>query len=362
MTKKSETPSLESLRGDIDATDAEIAALLGRRAALAVEIGRLKRERGLPVYAPEREAAIHERIARLAPAPLEGERLKPVWREIIAVCRALEEPLKVAYMGPPGTFSHQAALQRFGAACDYQPQAGIDDVFHAVERGVAAAGVVPIENSTEGPVTATHDCLLESPLMIGGELVLSVHQHLAAAAETTLADVRIVLSHAQALAQCRRWLTGHLSGVPVREVASTSLAAERASREKGAAAIAGEASVRLHGLAVLAESIEDRPDNATRFLVIGAANPPPTGADRTSVVFQVRNESGSLYRALMHFKLHDVNLTRIESRPARNPWEYSFFVDMEGHRDDPRLAATLEEVAKNTSGFRWLGSYPAWKA
>ena len=348
---------LETLRQEIDECDRQITALLNRRASAAKEIGRIKRENGQSVFAPEREKAVYEKVAKLSEGPLKGQNLQAIYREIMSACIALEKPTRIACLGPKGTFTHQAAINKFGTSMEYLPEPEIRDVFLAVARSHADYGVVPIENSTEGSVNATQDMLMESDLKICSEIFLEIHQNLVAACG--LRDVKLVVSHPNALAQCRQWLAANLPGVPVREVPSTALAAERASREDGVAAVASEAAARLYELDCVVRGIEDKPDNTTRFLVLAQSFGGPSGDDRTSIVFSTRHESGSLYSALMPFKANSVNLTRIESRPSRRiKWEYSFFVDLEGHANDPRIDMTLKEVEEQTDEFKLLGSYP----
>lgn len=349
--------ALEPLREGIDRIDREIVRLLNERAGLAQEVGRIKLEAGHPIFAPEREKAVYEKVAALNAGPLPVRSLQAVYREIMSACIALEKPLRVAYLGPQGTFTQEAALRKFGGSVEYLPQPQVRDVFLAVSRNHADYGVVPVENSTEGSVNATSDMLLESDLTICSEILLQIHQCLLA--NCPLAEVKIVVSHPVALPQCRQWLAANLPGIPTREVASTALAAERASREYGVAAIASETAAALHGLSHVIRCIEDRPDNATRFLVLGAVPARPSGEDRTSIVFSLRNEAGSLYEALLPFKDAGLNLTRIESRPSKKVnWEYAFFVDLEGHAEDPRVAAVLARMKAATDDFRVLGSYP----
>lgn len=348
---------LDDLRRDIDSCDREIVELLNRRAKAALEIGKIKRGEGKAVFAPEREKAVYDKVAGLSAGPLAGRSLHAIYREVMSACIALEKPTRIAYLGPKGTFTHQAAIEKFGSAMDYLPQPEIRDVFLAVQRGHADYGVAPVENSTEGSVNATQDALMETDLRICSEIFLEIHQNLIMNCE--LGEVRLVVSHPQAVGQCRGWLAGHLAGVPVREVSSTSLAAERASREPGVAAIASSAAASLYELKNRIEGIEDKQGNMTRFIILAHEYGGPSGDDRTSIVFSVRHEAGSLYNALLPFKSCGVNLTRIESRPSKKKnWEYAFFVDLEGHAQDPKIAETLAEVERNTDDFVLLGSYP----
>lgn len=350
---------LDDWRSRINDLDNQILHLLNQRAEAALQIGALKRQRDLPSYAPEREAEIVTRLTTRNPGPLPPESIQAVWREIVSGCRALERPLTVAYLGPPATFTHQAALQHFGDAAGYRPARSVADVFDEVERGRVEYGVVPVENSTEGAVNVTLDRLIDSDAVICGELYLTVGQHLLARARD-LDEVKTVASHPQALAQCRGWLAQHLPEAPVHEVSSTAAAAELAAADVTVAAIASELAARLYRVPVLRARIEDNPHNATRFLVIGRQGPGASGRDKTSILFAMRNEPGALYRILEPFARRGLNLTRIESRPAkRRPWEYVMFVDFEGHRTTAAVASALDEVRERTLFLKVLGSYPA---
>jgi chorismate mutase/prephenate dehydratase len=351
--------SLDDWRSRINDLDNQILNLLNQRAEAALQIGDLKRRQDLPSYAPEREAEIVARLTASNPGPLPADTVRAVWREILSGCRALEAPLTIAYLGPRATFTHQAARQRFGAAVKYAPARSIADIFDDVERGAADFGVVPVENSTEGAVNVTLDRLIDAEVRICGELYLPIAQHLLSAAPD-LAGVKTVMSHPQGLAQCRNWLAAHLPDVPVQEVSSTAAAAEVAARDMTVAAIASELAGELYGVPVLRPRIEDNPHNSTRFLVLGPRIPNPTGRDKTSILFAMRNEPGVLYRILEPFARRGLNLTKIESRPAKQrPWEYVMFLDLEGHHGTPDVAAALGEVRERTLFFKVLGSYPA---
>ncbi len=348
---------MDELRGEIDGCDRQIVELLNRRAAAASEIGKLKQKDGKSVFAPEREKAVYEKVVSLSSGPLTAKNLQAIYREVMSACISLEMPTRIAYLGPPGTFSHQAAIQKFGSSMDYYPQPEIRDVFLAVSRGHADYGIVPIENSTEGSVNETNDMLMQTSLKICSEVFLEVHQNLVS--NSRMNEIKLVASHHNALAQCRQWLAGNLPGVPVREVPSTALAAERASREPGVAAIASEVAASLYSLSNIVRAIEDIPGNATRFVVLGTAFGGPSGDDRTSVMFSLRHESGSLYGALLPFKSNGINMTRIESRPSKKlNWDYSFLVDIEGHATDPKIEQALKAVQEHTDEFVVLGSYP----
>ncbi len=348
---------MDEMREVIDKCDREIVRLLNERAQAAREIGRIKKKAKQSVFAPDREMAVYEKVSALNQGPLPERSLFAVYREIMSGCIALEAPTRVSYLGPPGTFSHEAALQKFGASMEYLPAPEIRDVFLAITRGHAEYGIVPIENSTEGSVNATSDMLMETDLKICAEIFLKIHQNLLYNGE--LLRIKLVVSHPSALAQCRSWLTANLPGVPVREVASTALAAERAAREAGVAAVASEAIATLHSFNRIERVIEDEPNNTTRFIVLAKTFAGPTSDDRTSLLFSVTHKAGSLYQALEAFKANGINLTRIESRPSKKTkWEYCFFVDIEGHVEDPAVAHTLAELKPAIDELTVLGSYP----
>ncbi len=351
---------LDRLRTEIDALDAELLELLQRRARLAQRIGAAKA--GAPAYRPEREAEVLRRVAARGGDPLPAEALTRIYREVISACRGLEQAIRVAYLGPPGTFSEQAVRRHFGGGVEALPAAVIDEAFRRCESGDAHFAVVPVENSTEGAVGRSLDLLLVTPLKICGEVELRVQQNLMAKAGP-LAAVQRVYSHAQSLAQCSAWLNQHLPRAERVPVASNAEAAERASREPGAGAIAGEAAAERYGLQLLARAIEDDPNNTTRFLVLGALEPAATGRDRTSLVMSAENKPGAVHALLTPLAENGVSMTRIESRPARAMrsalWEYVFFIDLEGHASDARVAAALEALRRKAPFLKVLGSYPA---
>ena len=352
---------LDRLRKDVDALDAELLALLQKRARLAQRIGALKG--GAPAYRPERESEVLRRVAAQAGAPLAAEAATRVFREIISACRGLEEELCIAYLGPEGTFSEQAVRKHFGGAVRAEAGASIDEVFRRCESGAAQYAVVPAENSTEGAVGRTLDLLLVTPLRICGEVELRVHQNLMAAGGVALAAVKRVYAHAQSLAQCAGWLDRNLPAVERVPVASNAEAAKRAAAEPGSAAIAGEAAASRFGHALLARAIEDDPNNTTRFLVLGNLDAAPTGRDRTSLVMSAENKPGAVHALLSPLAANRVSMTRIESRPSKAMrsalWEYVFFIDVEGHQKDERVAAALAELRQKAPFLKVLGSYPA---
>jgi chorismate mutase/prephenate dehydratase len=350
---------IEKLRREIDALDDELAALIQRRAGLAQKIGALKK--GAPAYRPEREAEILKRLVGKT-GILPAERMAGVFREIISACRGLEQAIRVSYLGPEGTFSEQAVRKHFGRAVEALPAASVDEAFRRCESGAAQFTVVPAENSTEGAVGRTLDLLLATPLRICGEIELRVQQNLLSRSEN-LSSIRKIYSHAQSLGQCNGWLAQNLSNAERIPVSSNAEAARRAADEGGAAAaIAGEAAAERYQLGILARAIEDDPNNTTRFLVLGNLEPAPTGRDRTSLVMSAENKPGAVHALLTPLAQHRVSMTRIESRPARARsalWEYVFFIDVEGHQKDERVAAALAELKRLAPYLKILGSYPA---
>lgn len=351
---------LAAIRADIDDLDTQLLALLNRRAACAQKVGEIKARHGADgqIYRPEREAQVLRRIQALNRGPLADETATFFFREVMSACLALEKPLGVAFLGPLGTFSESAAVKQFGHAAALLPQVTFDDVFREVESGHADYAVVPVENSTEGVVGRTMDLLLATPLTICGEVVLRVHQHLLSTV-TALDQVTKVYSHIQSLGQCHEWLNRLLPDVPRISVSSNALAAQKAAEEAGAAAIAGEAaSVRYH-LPKLAENIEDEPNNTTRFLVLGRHDGGPSGRDKTSLIMSAPNRTGALHDLLEPLAAAGVSMTRLESRPARNAlWEYVFYVDIDGHREDAQVKTALAELAGRAAYLKVLGSYP----
>ena len=355
---------IKKLRLEIDALDAKMLALLKRRAALVRKIGALKG--GTPAYRPERESEILRRIAAQTRAgagkggDLSAANAVTVFREIISACRALEQDIRVAYLGPQGTFSEQAVRKHFGQAVEALPASSIDEVFRSAESVAAQFAVVPAENSTDGVVGRTLDLLLFTPLRICGEIELRVRQNLLSRAPKRAA-VKRVYSHTQSLAQCNGWLNQNLPNAERVQVSSNAEAARRASKEKGTAAIAGEAAAALYRLKVLGRGIEDDPNNTTRFLVLGQIDPAPTGKDRTSLVMSAENKPGAVHALLSPIAANGVSMSRIESRPAKARsarWEYVFFIDLEGHQADAKVAAAIGELKRRAPFFKILGSYP----
>lgn len=353
---------LDEVRAKIDSIDEKIQTLINDRARLAQLVGISKTREGRTVdfYRPEREAQVLRMARERNNGPLRDEEILRLFREIMSACLAQQEPLKVAFLGPEGTFTQTAVLSHFGHSVRALPLASIDEVFHEVEAANADFGVVPIENSTEGTVNHTLDRFLLSPLKICGEVELRIHHNLMGVMNSLGRIVRIC-SHPQSLAQCRAWLNEHLPNVEQVPVSSNAEGARRARDEKGSAAIAGQTAAEVYGLKVLAAEIEDRSDNTTRFLVLGRKLFAPSGEDRTTLLVSVSHTDapGALSRLLEPLARYRISMTRIESRPShRRKWDYVFFVDFEGHADEPHVAKALAELKKRSSLFRVLGSYP----
>jgi chorismate mutase/prephenate dehydratase len=352
--------SIDALRAHIDRIDAKLLALLNRRARLAIRIGQRKRHNQASIYSPAREKRIFQRLEAANPGPLPRESLRPIFREIISACLSLEQQLRVAFLGPLGTFSHQAAREQFGAHSLPVPVDSIADVFDEVEHGRAEYGIVPVENSTEGVVAATLDRFVTSPLSIKAEVLLRVEQCLLSRSARR-DGVRQIVSHPQSLGQCRQWLAQHFPGVPQVEVASNAQAAQVARRNARVAAIAGRAAADQYGLKVLAANIQDQAHNYTRFLVLSRDGiGRPSGDDKTSLLLTAPHEAGALHRVLKPFGDNRVNLCAIESRPLKGrPWEYVFFLDLVGHAAEARVERALAALKDRCLFFKVLGSYPA---
>lgn len=349
--------SIEDLRRQIDEVDREIVSLLARRAELAQAIGKAKGPDG-PSYSPEREAQVLENVIRAHDGPLGEAALRAIYREIISACRALEGPLTVAYPGPPGSFSHEAAVSRFGSSVRYVPTRDIASVFVELTQRRADYGVVPVETSMAGAVSDTLDMFLDFNETICGEIVLDIHLNLLA--RSAEEEIRTIYSKPEALSQCRRWLAAHYPHAELIDVATTSKAAEMVAQGSHSAAVASRLAAELYGLTVVAANIEDNPQNRTRFLILGHQPVGPTGHDKTTLMVSIKDEVGALSRLLQPIEQAGVNLSWIESRPSkRAAWDYVFFLDMEGHAQDERLRSVLEEVRRRSSYLQVLGSFPA---
>ncbi len=346
------------LRQQIDAIDAEILALLNRRAKIAQEVGHVKAETNAPVFRPEREAQVLLKVAERNPGPLQGSDVQTIFREVMSACRALEKRVTVAYLGPAGTFSEQAVYQQFGHAVEGLPCVSIDEVSRATEAGTADFGVAPIENSSEGVINRTLDLLLQTTLNISGEVSIPVH-HSLMTKEGTMAGIARICAHSQALAQCNAWLNQHYPSIERQAVASNAEAARMASESDTVAAIAGEMAAQKYDLQVVSANIQDDPHNRTRFAVVGRLQNGASGKDQTSLVLSVANKAGAVYKLLAPLARHGVSMTRFESRPARmGAWEYYFYVDVEGHAADDKVAKALDELQQNAAFYKLLGSYP----
>jgi chorismate mutase/prephenate dehydratase len=354
--------TLAALRERIDAVDRELLALLNRRAQLALEVGEIKKREGSVVFRPEREAQVIDGLKAVNRGPLANDSVAPIWREIMSACRALETPTRVAYLGPAGTFSEEAALGYFGSSIVRVPCASFDEVFRATTAGAADFGVVPVENSTEGGVARSLDLFLTTPLFIIGETSLIVRHNLLRR-RNDLDAIAAVCAHPQALAQCHEWLSHHLPEVERRPVASNAEGARLASRDERLAAIASSRAASEFGLHVVAPAIQDDAHNRTRFAIVTHPDrhpaPRASGHDCTSLVVSVPNRPGAVHDLLVPLKAHGVSMTRFESRPARSgQWEYYFYIDVEGHPDDPRVGTALAELRGACAFFKVLGTYP----
>jgi chorismate mutase/prephenate dehydratase len=349
---------IQSLRQRIEAVDDDILQLLNRRAGIVQEVGRVKSEIKMAYYSPGREEEIFQRLEAESPGPFPRWAVRSVFREIISACRSLEAELTVAFFGPQATFTHGACIQHFGSSIRMDPENTIQEVFESVERGKAEYGVVPIENSTEGPVSQTLDMFVKSEVRICAEIFTKIsHDLLSGSGKAD--EIRKVYSHPQALAQCREWLRKNLPHVQLEEAGSTAMAAQKAAENPDTAAIAGSLAARVYGLRTVASQIEDNPNNYTRFFVLGRQAAERTGRDKTSVLLSISHAPGSLSRVLQVFNEKGINLTRIESRPTKGkPWEYLFFIDFEGHASDPSVKESLDRLKKEVLFVKLLGSYP----
>ncbi len=352
--------SLAELRDSIDAIDRQLLELISARARHAQQVAAVKSAEGAAdFYRPEREAQVLRGIMERNPGPLDNEEVARLFREIMSACLALEKPVSVAYLGPEGTFTQEAALKHFGHSAITEPMAAIDEVFREVTAGAVSYGVVPVENSTEGVVNHTLDSFIESSLKICGEVELRIHHNFLIGPSTDPARITRVYSHPQSLAQCRKWLDAHYPRIERVPVSSNAEAAKMVRGEWNSAAIAGDMAVKLYGLTKLREKIEDRPDNSTRFLVIGRDLVPPSGDDKTSIIVAVKNEPGALYNLLEPLRTYNVDMTRLETRPsAAGKWTYLFFIDFKGHCQDANIVAALEALKPRVSDLKLLGSYP----
>jgi chorismate mutase/prephenate dehydratase len=345
-------------RKAIDRLDGQIVKLLNERTKHVLAIGEMKLKAGEEIYAPHRERAVLQRICRMNPGPITNDSLRAIYREIMSSALSLEKTLTVAYLGPEATFTHQAAIRRFGSSLHYSAQKTIADVFSEVSKNRADYGVVPVENSTEGVVTHTLDMFVDSDLKIVSQIVLPV-QHCLLSKCHRRSQIKKLYAHPQSLGQCRGWVQSHLPRVEILETSSNARSAEFAAKEKDSAAIAGVLAAEKYAVPILEQDIQDNAANATRFLVLGRQCSPATGNDRTSVMFSILDRVGALYRALAPFRRLRINMTKIESRPSkRKAWEYFFFVDCDGHLTDQKVAKALKLLGEHCSYVKVLGSYP----
>jgi len=344
-------------RKAIDKLDAQIVRLLNERTKHVFAIGEIKLKAGEEIYAPHRERAVLHRLCKLNAGPITNDSLRAIYREIMSSALSLEKSLTIAYLGPEATFTHQAAIRRFGSSLRYAAQKTISDVFAEVSKNRADYGVVPVENSTEGVVTHTLDMFVDSDLKIVAQIILPVQQCLLS--KSPRKQIRKLFAHPQSLAQCRGWVQNNLPHVEIIETSSNARSAELAAKEKDTAAIAGILAAEKYGLPVLEQDIQDNAANATRFLVLGRQCSPPTGKDRTSLMVSITDKVGALHHALAAFRRYRINLTKIESRPSkRKAWEYFFFIDCDGHRQDRKVEKAIAHLEQECSFVKVLGSYP----
>jgi chorismate mutase / prephenate dehydratase len=344
-------------RKAIDKLDAQIVHLLNERTRHVLEIGSIKLKAGEEIYAPHRERAVFHRVCKLNNGPITEESLRAIYREIMSSALSLEKSMTIAYLGPEATFTHQAAIRRFGASLRYASQKTIAEVFLEVTKRRADYGVVPVENSTEGVVTHTLDMFVDSDLKIVAQIILPIQHCLVSNCKRD--ELKKLYAHPQSYAQCRIWVQNNLPHIEVIETSSNARSAELAAKERHSAAIAGVLAAERYGLHILESDIQDNSANATRFLVLGRQCSPPTGRDRTSIMLSITHEVGALYQALSAFRRFKINMTKIESRPSkRKAWEYYFFVDCEGHKEDRKVAKAIAELERQCNFVKVLGSYP----
>ena len=349
---------MKALRRTVDAIDSEILSLLNKRADVILKIGKIKARKKESIYVPAREKDVYRKLISKNKGPIPNESVKAIFREVMSSALRLERPISIAYLGPEFTFTHIASMKKFGSSVSYTGCGTITEIFSEVEKSRADYGVVPIENSIEGAVNHTLDMFIDSDLKICSEIYLEIYHNLLSK-ESSKNKIKKIYSKAEVFGQCRLWLEANLPGAELVEVSSTAKAAEIASRQKNAACIASELAGKKYALKVLYRSIEDSAHNVTRFLVIGKKDAEPTKEDKTSVMFSIKDRAGALHDMLVPFKKNRINLTKIESRPSKvRAWEYYFFVDLEGHYKEPRIAKALSELGRASSYMKVLGSYP----
>lgn len=350
--------SLKMIRAELGRVDCEILRMLNERARLAMEVGRVKKDEGLEVYDPSQESRVYSRLKEANEGPLRDADIGRIFREIISCSRNLQRVIRVSCLGPEASYTHQAALDHFGGGAIFSPMSSIAEVFEEIERGDGSWGVVPVENSIEGSVRQTLDRLITTPVLIRAEIYLRI-SHCLLSSHRRKGRIRKIYSHPQAFAQCRRWLGSRFPGCTLEEAESTSAAAQKSLEDPESAAIAGIVAAERYGMEILAHSIEDRPGNTTRFLVLGKGEGEPTGKDKTTILFGTGHKPGALFTALEPLAQGRINILSIESRPAHDRlWEYLFFLDLEGHRQEGHIAKCLREMEGRTSWIKLLGSYP----
>ncbi len=350
--------NLNQIRNQIDKLDSQIIELVSKRGRASFEIGKIKKSKKQAVYSPDRESQIYKRVVKKNPGPFSDKSVKAIYREIMSACLSLEQPITVAYLGPELTFTHQVSLKKFGSSVNYLSCDSISDVFMNVEKGNADYGVVPIENSTEGAVNHTLDMFIDSALLICSEVSFSVRHSLLSKAKS-IKSISKIYSNPQVFGQCRKWIEKNAPGAKLRDVTSTARAAEIAAKHADSACIASELAAKRYNLKVLARSIEDSATNITRFLVIGKDMPGPSGKDKTSIMFSMKDRPGVLHDTLSSFKKNGINLTKIESRPSKQKlWKYYFFVDMDGHIQDAKVKKSLKSLEGRCHFVKIMGSYP----
>lgn len=348
---------LDDIRKKIDDLDSKLLELLNNRADLVHKVGEIKKKGGIEIYAPEREESLLKGLIEKSEGRLSEASIRAIYREIMSAALSLEQDLKIAYLGPQGTWTHQAAISKFGHSVKYSPQESLAGVFDCVARKKADYGVVPIENSTEGAVNHTLDMFADSPLRICAQILLPIENALMA--KIARDKITKLYSHPQVFGQCRNWIQKNFPGADLVEVSSTTRAAELVNEQAGAAALGGRLAAELNGLEILDENIQDKATNTTRFLVLSHKMCPPTGNDRTSVMFSLRDKPGSLFDALKPFNEFHINMSKIESRPSKQRnWEYFFFVDIAGHCEDSKLSEALQNLEEHCNFIKVLGSYP----
>jgi len=349
--------SLEELRKRIDELDSQLVQLLNERARVVVEIGKLKSKTDKPIYAPDREKEVLAKIAQVNKGPLPDKCLVAIWRELMSGSFMLEKPLRIGYLGPGGSFSHTAAMLKFGQSVEYEPLADIKSIFDEVSKGHCDLGVVPVENTTGGGVIETLDAFIDSDVKVCAEVLMTIHHSLLANCQ--LSEIKTIYSKPEVFAQCRNWLSATFKDAQTISVASTAKAAQMAVAEAGAAAIGSKVAAELYGLKIVCENIEDIANNITRFLVVSGEDAKPTGEDKTAILFSTAHKAGALADVLDVFKQYNINLTNIESRPSKKrQWEYYFFVDFIGHRTDKQVQKALQEARKHCLQLSVLGSFP----